>query len=242
MRNHHQKAQKHTTKNEQKNTKKISRLRAKNKSRRQNKKANSHGPAGAIKRGKIPLCTSLQRDVRARHMLNIRRRRRIRVCKIGVLGCARASPARATRSRVRAATWTQPGPARTRHAISSNARPRAFAGGNNDARRPRPTTDGAREARGSSARPRARRRVATAGRATLVVVAFAREHGRSRPRERAPNDAASVAVDTGAGSPPRRARGARWRRRAEPPRRPAAGSRPVLTISPRAAGSLLPVL
>ena len=44
------------TKKHQKNTNFFSRLRAKNKSQRQKKKANSHGPAGAIKQEKFPLC------------------------------------------------------------------------------------------------------------------------------------------------------------------------------------------
>ena len=55
MRNHHQKAQKHHRKRKKKNTNFFSRLRAKNKSRRQNKKYNSHGPAGATKQDKFPL-------------------------------------------------------------------------------------------------------------------------------------------------------------------------------------------
>ena len=51
------KQQKHqkTPKNTKKTTNFFSRLRAKNKSQRQKKKANSHGPAGGIKQGKLPL-------------------------------------------------------------------------------------------------------------------------------------------------------------------------------------------
>ena len=53
---HHQKTRKHHQKREKKNPKYFSRLRAKNKSRRPPQKANSHGPAGAIKQEKFPLC------------------------------------------------------------------------------------------------------------------------------------------------------------------------------------------
>ena len=54
-RNHHQKS-KNTTKTRKNTQFFFSRLRAKNKSRRQNEKANSHGPAGAIKQENFSLC------------------------------------------------------------------------------------------------------------------------------------------------------------------------------------------